>query len=686
MIGGGLAGITAALNLAEAGVPVVLLEARPWLGGATWSFGRRGLTIDNGQHVFLRCFTAYRELLARLGAAESTRLQDRLDVTVLAPEGPVRLRRSAWPAPTHLAMTVARYRPLTASQRVAVLPAAMTMWLSDLTGPESNGASIGDWLSRHGQDEQAITRFWELFLLPFMNAPAARTDQGTAAAFINAALLSHRDQADLGIAAVPLRELHAGPAGRRLAQLGAEVRLGVQVTAVRRGERGGFVVQLDPGAPAAGQVPGQLALGEDAELEIRTAGVVLAVPAWTAASLLADELPADVAAWSRLRPAPVVSVHAIYDRPVMEQPFAATVGSPLRWIADKTRAAGLHTGQYLAASVPAAGSLVDEPAAAIRAQLLPELARLFPAAAGARVEDFFVTRERSATFRPAPGSRSVRPGQLTRLAGLALAGAWTATGWPDTMEGAVRSGHLAAEAILTARAGTVRARCQGAGHRRRAAGPGPGPRAGRGRARARGGGVRWTGAARASRRGAGGAGGWRASRWLPSRCPRMMRSDRRLRTTAARLRVGWLPRQSGRRTKAGKARRTARTSCAGGDVASGRTPRSLARQRNRRAEEAAIAVEVTVAVEEVTVAVEVATGGPGPGGGGGRGEPGGCRAGDRGGGSGGGAHGGRAGVRAGNGNRRAGLARGGAAASHGGARHEAGDCSGQRGHRGASGA
>ena len=556
VIGGGLAGITAALNLAEAGVPVVLLEARPWLGGATWSFGRRGLTIDNGQHVFLRCFTAYRELLARLGAAESTRLQDRLDITVLAPEGPVRLRRGAWPAPTHLAMTVARYRPLSASQRVAVLPAAMTMWLSDLTGPESNGASIGDWLSRHGQDEQAITRFWELFLLPFMNAPAARTDQGTAAAFINAALLSHRDQADLGIAAVPLRELHAGPAGRRLAQLGAEVRLGVQVTAVRRGERGGFVVQLHPGAPAAGEVPGQLALGEDAELEIRTAGVVLAVPAWTAASLLADELPADVAAWSRLRPAPVVSVHAIYDRPIMEQPFVATVGSQLRWIADKTRAAGLHTGQYLAASVPAAGSLVDEPAAAIRAQLLPELARLFPAAAGARVEDFFVTRERSATFRPAPGSRSVRPGQLTRLAGLALAGAWTATGWPDTMEGAVRSGHLAAEAILTARAGTVRARARvtgGAG--RPAQGPDrapdavePVPAAAVSAGSAQPGVAaprapwlrrrwlrrrwlsrRWLSRRWLSRR-------WLWSRWLPSPCPRMLRQRSRQLRSPARLR------------------------------------------------------------------------------------------------------------------------------------------------------
>ena len=456
VIGGGLAGITAALNLAEAGVPVVLLEARPWLGGATWSFGRRGLTIDNGQHVFLRCFTAYRELLARLGATESTRLQDRLDVTVLAPDGPVRLRRGAWPAPTHLAMTVARYRPLTASQRVAVLPAAMTMWLSDLTGPESNGASIGDWLSRHGQDEQAITRFWELFLLPFMNAPAARTDQGTAAAFINAALLSHRDQADLGIAAVPLRELHA------------VLRAGGWRSSA---PKSGWARRSPPSAAATGAAswcssnPARRRRGRFPAswhwAKTRSSRSGPPASCWRSRpgpppACCADELPADAAAWSRLRPAPVVSAHVIYDRPVMDLPFAATVGSPLRWIADKTRAAGLHTGQYLAASVPAAGSLVDEPSAAIRAQLLPELARLFPAAAGARIEDFFVTRERSATFRPAPGSRSVRPAQLTRLAGLALAGAWTATGWPDTMEGAVRSGHLAAEAVLTARTGTVR--------------------------------------------------------------------------------------------------------------------------------------------------------------------------------------------------------------------------------------
>jgi squalene-associated FAD-dependent desaturase len=449
VIGGGLAGITAALRLAEAGLQVTVLEARPWLGGATWSFGRRGLTIDNGQHVFLRCFTAYRDLLARLGVGDSAPVQERLDLTVLAPEGPVRLRRTAWPAPTHLATVLARYRPLTVAQRFSVLPAAMTMWLADLTGPDPEPASIAQWLSRHRQDDRMISRFWELFLVPFMNATATTTDQGTAAAFISAALLSRRDQADLGVATVPLRDLHAAPASQRLGQLGVQVRLGAHVAGVRREAHGGFVVRLEDDATPPGEVPGQLALGDDAEREIPAAGVVLAVPAWAAGGLAPPELAADAAGWGQLGPAPVVSIHVLYDARVTGLPFAMPVCSPLRWIADKTVAAGLHTGQYLAASVPAAGKIVDESPAALRARMLPELARLFPAAAGAKVEDFFVTRERSATFLPAPGTRMMRPGQLTRLRGLALAGAWTDTGWPDTMEGAVRSGRLAADAILS---------------------------------------------------------------------------------------------------------------------------------------------------------------------------------------------------------------------------------------------
>jgi squalene-associated FAD-dependent desaturase len=453
VIGGGLAGITAALLLAEAGLPVTVLEERPWLGGATWSFGRRGLTIDNGQHVFLRCFTAYRELLARLSAGHSVSLQDRLDVTVLGASGPVRLRRSNWPAPTHLAGMLARYRPLTPSERLGVLPAAMGMWLSDLSSEGNELVAMGDWLGRHGQDEQAIRHFWEMFLVPFLNAKAADADLGTAASLVNTALLSRRDQADLGIAAVPLRDLHAGPAARLLAELDVELRLGARVVSVRREPDGGYLVQLDAGSDARVKVPGQLSLEGELPDAITCSGVVLAVPAWSAAALVPAELSARTAGWSQLKPSPIVSIHVIYDTPVTRLPFATAIDSPLRWIVDKTLPAGLHTGQYLAASVPVAGTLVDEPPAAIRARLLPELERLFPAAAAARVEDFFVTRERCATFLPAPGSRALRPGQATGLPGFALAGAWTDTGWPDTMEGAVRSGQLAGEAILRVLAG-----------------------------------------------------------------------------------------------------------------------------------------------------------------------------------------------------------------------------------------
>jgi squalene-associated FAD-dependent desaturase len=457
VVGGGLAGITAALLLAEAGLPVTVIEARPWLGGATWSFGRRGLTIDNGQHVFMRCFTAYRDLLAKLGVSELAPVQDRLDFSVATADGPLRLRRSAWPAPTHLAPILARYRPLTASQRFGVLPAAMGMWLSDLSAPANADVSVGGWLGRHGQDERAVSLFWELFLAPFMNASAADTDLGTAAGFINVALLSRRDHADLGVPAAPLRELHAAPAARRLAELGAEVRLGAQVTAVRRTANGGYVVQLDAGKTPPGEVPGQLALGDEAARAIDAAGVVLAVPAWSAAAICPEELAGHQASWGALAPAPVVSVHVIYETQVTRLPYALATGSPLRWIADKTGPAGLHTGQYLAASIPAARQFVDQSPAAIRAMALPALEQMFPAAARARVEDFFVTRERRATFLPSPGSRSLRPDQETSLPGLAIAGAWTDTGWPDTMEGAVRSGHRAAEAVLRvlARAGAA---------------------------------------------------------------------------------------------------------------------------------------------------------------------------------------------------------------------------------------
>ncbi len=446
VIGGGLAGMSAAIEVAERGLPVTLLECRPWLGGATWSFGRRGLTIDNGQHAFLRCFTAYRDLLTRLGVSDSVDLQERLDLTVLAGDGRQRIRRNSWPAPLHLAKMLATYGLLSRGERLGVVPAFMTMWLSDLSRQRS--ASVAEWLARHGQGERARRQLWEVFLVPVLNAVPEQADLGTAARMINAALMTSRDCADIGISSVPLRNLHGGPAARLLAGLGAEVRVSTRVAAVTSRRGGGFSVRV--GSLTDESQPAHMSFREPEGDELQAAGVVLAVPAWSAAELVPRELAADVNAWRKLSPSPLVSIHVMYDSKVTRLPFALSGESALRWIVDKTRSAGLHTGQYLAASIPAADKFVDAPSAAIREEFLPVLERLFPAAAFARVEDFFVTRERSATFRPVPGSAAFRPDQMTNLPGFALAGAWTKTGWPDTMEGAVRSGLRAAECVLRA--------------------------------------------------------------------------------------------------------------------------------------------------------------------------------------------------------------------------------------------
>jgi monoamine oxidase len=181
--------------------------------------------------------------------------------------------------------------------------------------------------------------------------------------------------------------------------------------------------------------------------------VILAVPPGQAARLGATAGTAGASRWDELGYSPIVNVHVVYDRQVTDLPFAAAVDSPVQWVFDKTRVAGLASGQYLAVSLSAADEYVDVPAARLRADFLPALARLFPAAAGAEISDFFVTRERRATFRQAPGCGALRPGAATSVPGLVLAGSWTDTGWPDTMEGAVRSGHNAAQELIRALAG-----------------------------------------------------------------------------------------------------------------------------------------------------------------------------------------------------------------------------------------
>ncbi|MEU9868874.1 hydroxysqualene dehydroxylase HpnE [Actinomadura sp. NPDC048021] len=425
IVGGGLAGISAAIALQESGVAVTLLESRPWLGGATHSFGRGELSVDNGQHVFLRCCTAYQGLLHRLRADHLVEVQDRFDVPVLrAGTPPARLRRSGLPSPLHLLPSLARYAPLSAADRLRAVRAALGLARLDPADPVLDQVSAGAWLAQRGQRPWAREALWGLFLTSALNAEVDDAALGLSAMVCRRALFGRPDAADIGVPLVPLEELHGGPALRRIAEMGGTVRLKARVESVTADPK----VVVD-GTPIAADA------------------VVIAVPHEAAARLLPAEALPDPLRWPELDASPIVNVHVVYDRRVMDAPFAAAVGSPVQWVFDRTAVSGLRRGQYLAVSLSAADPWIDMPTAELRSRFVPELRRLLPAAWGAQVREVFVTRERRATFRQRPGSAAARPGAATRAPGLYLAGAWTDTGWPDTMEGAVRSGLTAARLV-----------------------------------------------------------------------------------------------------------------------------------------------------------------------------------------------------------------------------------------------
>ncbi len=473
VIGGGLAGITAAIALAESGAQVTLLEARPRLGGATCSFTRDGLTVDTGQHIFLGCCSAYRGLLGRLGMTAHAPLQDRFDVTVLAP-GPAgqprqaRLRRTALPGPLHMLPALGRYPFLTKAERARVSLPALAMRRVDPADPGVDAQRFGDWLAARGQSERARRALWDLFTVSALNIAGDDASLALAATVVKTGLLGKNNAADIGVPALPLGELHGDAAAALLARLGAQVALSTKVASIEVGAQ----AAVSAGSGATGAT-GSGTTGDpedsDARFRVRLArpegdaapgslgaeiaadAVVLAVPHEKAAPLIPpDALPAGtVAAWSGLGASPIVNVHVIYDRPVTSLKFAAAIDSPVQWVFDRTSISGLGDGcsggpQYLAISLSAADEYAEVPAARLREQFVPALAELFPAARDARVTEFFVTRERRATFRQGPGTGALRPKAGTRLPGLVLAGAWTDTGWPDTMEGAVRSGLSAA--------------------------------------------------------------------------------------------------------------------------------------------------------------------------------------------------------------------------------------------------
>jgi hydroxysqualene dehydroxylase len=429
VVGGGLAGLAAAIHAGDDGARVTLLERAPRLGGATWSFTSGGLTYDNGQHVFMRCCTDYRALLDRIGSSAKVTVQDRMDVPVHRPGRPVaRLRRVRLPAPLHLAPALATYHHLSPGGRRRAVRAALALRRLDLGDRHLDDLTFGDWLKARGTEDSEVDALWDLVCRPTVNLPASEASLLLAAKVFKTGLLDTSGGGDIGWSRVPLNELHGDAARRVLEGLGADVRLGANVTRIDSdGEHGPTVT-----------------VGGD---RISADAVVVAVPHDAVAGLLPPSSFDGQAEAGDLGRSPIVNVHLLYDRPVTGEPILAGLDSLVQFVFDRTASSGAPQGhQLLAISLSAAEDYLPCTRDDLIKNFTAEMARLLPAAGNANVVAGMVTREVAATFAGGPGTAALRPRPATRLPGVFLAGAWTDTGWPATMEGAVRSGDRAAAA------------------------------------------------------------------------------------------------------------------------------------------------------------------------------------------------------------------------------------------------
>jgi squalene-associated FAD-dependent desaturase len=435
VVGGGLAGIATALAAADAGADVVLFERRGVLGGLTSSIERNGLSFDNGQHVFLRCCTSYLALLERIGARGMVHLQDRLDVVVLSPSGTrSTLRRQSLPAPLHLSWSLATYRHLSVRDRLGLVRAALALRALDADDPALDQCTFEAWLQSKGQSPAAITKLWDLIALPTINLHAAEASLALAAVVFQEGLLDRADSGDVGWSLVPLASLHGSQAAKALTDAGVTVRSNAPVLAV------------EPSSRAT------CCLVRVTDEDVSVDAVVVATPPATAAALGVVDAAAPA---QHLGSSPIVNVHLVFDRKVTDLEMFAVVDSPVQFVFDRTTSSGVRDGQCLALSLSAATEYMADGSEHLVGLFASALRDLLPDARRAQLVDAAVTRERAATFRGAPGARAWRPGTVTSAPGVFLAGAWCDTGWPATMEGAVRSGNAAARHALAWLAGSA---------------------------------------------------------------------------------------------------------------------------------------------------------------------------------------------------------------------------------------
>ncbi len=429
IVGGGPAGVSAACWLAHAGVKTVLAEQTARLGGraASFNYAKVGEEIDYGHHVLMRACTATQDLLGLIGAANVVRFQPRLRVPIRYPDGKSAVYSSYLPGALHLLPTLLRYSPLPLGARINVIRAGFSLLMQQ---PQEE-KTFANWLRCHHQGKRAIATLWGPITVAALNArPDAVSARAARFVFTNGFFRVHK--ADIGLFTQPLSRVFA-PAVRFIERHGGAAFFN------RKAEK---VIVQDGKAVGVKFADGTELSGD---------AVVIGVPPDRVLPLLPREWRENQSfSWaSKLSFSPIVNLHLWYDRPVMDEEFFIGVNSPVQAVFNVSCIHESSGPTHIVLSQSAADELLPLKNDKIISQLLPALETFLPRIRKAKLIDALVVRHSQATFLPAPGIERIRPFQRTPIAGLYLAGDYTRTGWPATIEGAVRSGKLAANTLLS---------------------------------------------------------------------------------------------------------------------------------------------------------------------------------------------------------------------------------------------
>src|ERR1700678_2145544 len=439
VIGGGLAGLSSAVALADAGLQVRLIEKRPHLGGRATSYTLPdGSEVDNCQHVTLGCCTNLADFYQRVGACDKIRFYDKL-YFVDAKGRRSTIEAAPLPPPLHMMPSFLFFGALTFADKRGIANAMLAIATAGGEPPDIDGISMLDWLRRMKQTESSIERYWRVVLVSALDEELAQTDARYGIEVFWKAFLGSKTGYRVGIPVVPLADLYDG-CREAIVRKGGEVRMRANAREIR--------VKNNQFAGAV------LADGT----EIAADACICSVPQDEVLELLPAELIRPGAALEGVRhiaTSPITGVHLWYDRKVMSEPFLTLLDHTTQWVFNKTElskheanARSEVSGQYLQLVISASYDLVPKSRQEIIDLCVRELSDVLPATREAKLLKTTVIKVVNATFSPRPGVDRYRPAQQSPVKNLILAGDWTRTGWPSTMEGAVRSGYLAAEALL----------------------------------------------------------------------------------------------------------------------------------------------------------------------------------------------------------------------------------------------